>query len=249
MDLKMKQRWVGLLVVLALLAIFMPVISYKMESKRGIQLSTNIPHPPELPKIQVLANNSAQTTVPTQVAVGTNSPASAQTQLSPTSQSQSSAASQPQIAWASETRESASVSLTPQNPAANLTSLASQDSDSTPGYSSASKDSDPIPRHFSEPKKSDKIPAHSPTHVAHTITASANIGWAVQLGLFSNSKNIQHLLQTLSNQAIPTFEEKANAKSVRIFVGPLMTKAEAQIMKKRLQQELHIVGIIKRKTA
>lgn len=49
MDIKLKQRVVGLLVVLALLAIFMPMIFYKMQAKSTLNLSSNIPSPPQLP--------------------------------------------------------------------------------------------------------------------------------------------------------------------------------------------------------
>ncbi len=202
MDLKMKQRLVGLLVVLALLAIFMPMIAYKMEPKHAVHLTTNIPNPPDLPKIQIVENTPL-----IREAISDWSFVAENVFESEFSNS----------TWAEGATATATVmmAMTPETPS--------------------------------------KL-AEAPTNLTGTASnMSLDGNWVVQLGSFSNGKNIAVLLGKLSDKGIPTFEEaafsKKGSKMVRIFVGPLFTQNEAAEMKKQLKQDFHISGIIKKKTA
>lgn len=203
----MKQRLVGLLVVLALLAIFLPMISYKMEPKRGIHLSTNIPNPPELPKIQLAGASPAwalATQATGEVFIG-KAPAMAEDVMP----------------------NAKALPAMPENTVARTKS----------------------PAIIAE-NTGTKSP---PIRVTEIKAAKSTGTWIIQLGTFSNSQNIHVLLSKLSDRGIPTYKQTAFSKNggkmVRIFVGPMLTENQAANVKKELQKELHISGIIKRKTA
>lgn len=208
----MKQRLLGLVVVLALLAIFMPIISYKMEPKRNPHLSANIPNPPELPKIFLTENGSA--TKPkgslangyVDVAEEALAPAS----VHPT--------------WAQSTTATAEVfigSLSSETKAPEIKLAKS---------------------HLLQSEKKSVV-----------LEKKQEGEWIIQLGTFSDSKNIHILLGKLSDRKIPAFEQvavsKGGARMTRIFVGPLLTQHEAVDIKRELQKQLHISGMIKRKSA
>lgn len=145
MDIKLKQRIVGSLVFFALLLIFMPTISYKMQESSP-ELASSIPTPPQMP--------DAGTVVSGDWYLGVN----------------------------------------------DQTFLVEQQ-------------------------------------------------WVVQLGVFSNSGNVDRLMKKLRDNQVPVYKLTENAKNqttFRVFVGPVTDQNQATRWQQQLSAHWHLSGIVKR---
>ncbi|RME32672.1 MAG: SPOR domain-containing protein [Gammaproteobacteria bacterium] len=83
-------------------------------------------------------------------------------------------------------------------------------------------------------------------------TGSVRVGvsaWVVQLGSFSSEENASKLLARLKEKGYAAFLDPAyteQGKQYRVRVGPELTRAKADALRKRLARELKLQGIIVR---
>lgn len=76
---------------------------------------------------------------------------------------------------------------------------------------------------------------------------NATVGWVVQLGSFSNQKNADELRVRLENEAYRVFVEKTmqDGQTVyRVRIGPQPQRADAEIIRKKLERELQLKAIV-----
>jgi cell division septation protein DedD len=75
-----------------------------------------------------------------------------------------------------------------------------------------------------------------------------NILWVVQLGSFKNKKNALRLVNQLRANGYHAFIQKMSndtlGEHTRVFVGPANKKTDANILAMRLENDIHIRGII-----
>jgi cell division septation protein DedD len=242
MDLKVKQRIVGLVVVLALLGIFIPMISYKMQPKNGIHLSTTIPAAPVATSLAAAQN---QPPVQNKVIAQNGSPQlapsapSGEAVLSEVAAKDLDKASQDELTEANETDVSTSgkEKLT-QLPADERTS---KDTEKL-AKMSAEKQAVSGPQKPVIPSTAEGSPrigsvheAGGPSavlgttaveglnpHAGHaSLHGTAGAGhpphhsatWIVQLGTFSSQKNIRILETKLASKGIPSFQQHGRSNS------------------------------------
>ena len=78
----------------------------------------------------------------------------------------------------------------------------------------------------------------------------ANVGlsaWVVQLGSFSNEENAQSLNKKLRKAGYPAFVEPLNKygeTSYRVRVGPEIKRSEAELLLKKLKDNMEMDGIL-----
>ncbi|RMD68045.1 MAG: SPOR domain-containing protein, partial [Gammaproteobacteria bacterium] len=71
--------------------------------------------------------------------------------------------------------------------------------------------------------------------------------WVVQLGTFRRRENALGLRDRLQKQGYPSFIETAEGRRgplYRVRVGPFLEKEEAQAVLGRLEQALHLKGLV-----
>ncbi len=74
-----------------------------------------------------------------------------------------------------------------------------------------------------------------------------NIAWAIQIGGFQDKPHALHLVNQLRANGYPAFIQKitnATGEHTRVFVGPANQRAMARELANRLQNDLHIYGMI-----
>ncbi len=79
--------------------------------------------------------------------------------------------------------------------------------------------------------------------------AGALTAWVVQLGSFAESGNALGLRDRLRSKGYAAFVETVKldgSKSTRVYVGPELLKARALVVRKRLEHELGMKGLIVR---
>jgi DedD protein len=74
-------------------------------------------------------------------------------------------------------------------------------------------------------------------------------GWSVRLGIFSNSVNAANLTQRLLEAGYRAYSRQvpgAQGVVTGVFVGPHVDRAEANLLKDRLQDEFQLAGLVVR---
>lgn len=72
-------------------------------------------------------------------------------------------------------------------------------------------------------------------------------GWTVQVGSFGNEKNARGLRDKIRKNGFTAFVDSVNVKgklSHRVRVGPAADKEKANTLKKRLQKEMGLKGLV-----
>ncbi len=72
-------------------------------------------------------------------------------------------------------------------------------------------------------------------------------GWTVQVGSFGNEKNAQSLRDKIRKNGFSAFVDSVNVKdklSHRVRVGPAADKEKANTLKKKLQKEISLKGLV-----
>ncbi|MCF6323136.1 MAG: SPOR domain-containing protein [Gammaproteobacteria bacterium] len=72
-------------------------------------------------------------------------------------------------------------------------------------------------------------------------------GWTVQVGSFSNEKNARGLRDKIRKNGFTAFVDSVNVKgklSHRVRIGPAADKEKANTLKKRLQKEMSLKGLV-----
>lgn len=259
MDIKLKQRVVGILVLIAILAIFVPLLFYTSRPVNRTQMSRAIPQAPSEPDVSMdmpsslNSSSSASTETlaePNQAANQTTRQIT-QTQITPIN-TQVSTQSAPQkpltdVQYNQKSQQAASG-------AKQATQLKQEQAQSMP--------------HQDANELSWEAKADSTLEVDATTTVqqSANLktdektamlhhaghipqAWSILVGTFSNSKHAADLVKTLRGQGydIYTRHRQTNGKQLTmIFVGPDISQGRMEQVQQQLQSRFGLKGVVKK---
>lgn len=77
-------------------------------------------------------------------------------------------------------------------------------------------------------------------------------GWAVQLGSFTSKSNVDNLIKQLKSKHFLVFTQKGkNAQGIeatRVFVGPESLRESADMTAKKIEQMVHVHGVVVKST-
>jgi len=99
-------------------------------------------------------------------------------------------------------------------------------------------------------EKSAEINSFRKENEVREAEIQANVGlsaWVVQLGSFSNEENAQSLNKKLRKAGYPAFVEPLNKNgqtSYRVRVGPEIKRSEAELLLKKLKDNMEMEGIL-----
>lgn len=231
MEAKLKQRIVGVAVLVSAALIILAFLLYHSDKKEQTTLN--------VPLSQSSQASSPQTAQTSKITVQPQaSPAVkiAQTQAAqnvPAAIS-STESSQPKIsAAASKLLPSASTKKTASNmgPAAEMHSVKAKPS---------------VPHQLTAPKiKKPHLSVKKQSKPGHKATAAKV--WSVQLASFENKKNAAHLIHLLRKKGFAAYAKPFKAKKgwmTRVFVGPETHKNQAEKLLVKLDKLIHIKGLV-----
>lgn len=85
------------------------------------------------------------------------------------------------------------------------------------------------------------------THSKEALNKLNNPAWVVQIGSFKNKNNAFRLLNELRAKGYSAFTQQvktAFGENTRVFVGPELKQVHAQSLAGRLENEMHIHGVV-----
>lgn len=221
LEIKLKQRVIGIVVLGALAVIFIPLLfkGYNQANNQPniIQQIPAPPPPPVSPNTQAAkTQNTAASNNPSGVITSKNQVVAADTTANPTPAAQ-----------AAPTPKTAVVTSPKLNPQVNkLNALNKELADNLNTAPPAAK--------ASSKKTSTSTASKLP------VNSTSNAGnYAIQVGTFSNAKNATNLVQQLRSRNLPAYATQvttSKGKMTRVLVGPLKdqvttTKTLAQLKK------------------
>ncbi|MGP6433305.1 SPOR domain-containing protein [Pseudomonas paraglycinae] len=216
LDKAYKQRMVGALVLVALAVIFLPMLFSRQDEQR--QVTVDAPAAPQAPAV-------------------------AQIQM------ETVAVPEPQVL--------------PQEPVPSDDEVAEQAAPAAPAAPIASAAPAPAPAPVAKPV----APAPAPAPVVKPTTAPAqpiaalsakpdttqsrvdanglSVSWSVQLASLSSRASAESLQKTLRSQGYNAYIRSADGKN-RVFVGPLIERAEADRLRDLLSRQQNLKGFVVR---
>ena len=273
MEAKLKQRIVGMAVLLIAALIVVALLLYHSTSTQ--QTTLNVPVAQDTSTVaQAPSSIGASTQVAENTSTSTQTPAIENTSTSASPSSQSETSENASISAASTSQEENASTVTPtQTPIAGNTStptptVASPEISSTntsitstsitaqtpaaENTSIAEDDANTItvPEAKTYPKA--KSVHHlsvakeekKPRAKLKSLVAKA---WSIQLGSFENKKNANHLVLALRKKGFAAYSKPfktQNGWMIRIFVGPEIHKNDAEKLVVKLHQLFHMKGIV-----
>lgn len=233
MDIHLKKRLVGILILLGLGLLLFPLFFNQNVPHDEMKLSGNIPPPPEKPQEMELPLPDANQTLPTTAIVA----------QSPSTKQANSAAARVVFEQEKSTDSSSSSSSTVQI-TSNLPTPSS--TDTQPSEPNASY---PSPENLQEIKTTpsqttlNQIPSKSQKNAVISPAA-----WAVQLGSFSDKINAMNLVKKLQSLGFPAYlnsiKTANGSEMIKVRVGPQLKRSDANAMQQKLQQQLNLQGIV-----
>ncbi len=231
MELRMKQRVIGGVVVVSVLAIFLPVLLHKPAPLAPQKVTMNIPQPDQL------SFNVDGATQDTQAQQATSVQQVAQSQpLTDAAQP----VSAPEAVQPQPSLQTAEQSV--PEPAAQVAQQAvppviQQQSVEPPVLAQA------------EPVKSLPTVKHHHTRVSHHHRAAP--GMLVQVASFGDSQNASHLVKKLRAKGFDAHTQVASVsgeKITRVVIGPI-AEEKTNTVEKKLQHDFHLHGIVRKSQA
>lgn len=191
-----KQRIIGVLVLVALAAVFVPVL-FDLEPRQRIDTGTEIPPSPDIEPV----------TIP-----------------------------EPEQVAGIEAPKPAEQAFLPPEP--------EQDAEAAPGADEAGE-SEPEPE--SEPAA--PAPAPSPAEVPESGLGDDDLldAWVVQVGSFAEAASAEELVARLKKDGYKAYNRSAVSagKPVnRVFVGPVVSKAQAEEYKRAIDSKLGVSALV-----
>jgi len=218
LDKAYKQRMVGALVLIAIAVIFLPMLFTRQDEARHVQVDA--PAAPQAPAVAPVKVDPVS--VPEQQPLP-QEPVPTDEELS-----------QPTRAPASQQAPSMPIAPAPAKPVAPAPVVKT-----TPV---------PLPSKPAGPAAA-PAPAPSPAPLAaDTNRVDANglsITWAVQVASLSNRTNADNLQKTLRTQGYNAYIRTSDGVN-RVFVGPLIERAEADRLRDQLNKQQKLNGIVVR---
>ncbi|MBI6853713.1 SPOR domain-containing protein [Pseudomonas cichorii] len=216
LDKVFKQRMVGALVLIAVAVIFLPMLFTRQDEVRQVQVEA-----PAAPQAPVAPQVKVDPVTVPEPQILPQEPVPGEEDMSTASQ------------------------LPPSMPIAPAPPVASAPTQA-PAPAAA-----PAPA----PKPAKPAPATTPAAPAPATTAKAapsgvdanglSVSWSVQLASMSNRANADNLQKTLRAQGYNAYIRTADGVN-RVFVGPLIERAEADRLRDQLDKQQKLKGIVVR---
>ena len=231
MEIKIKQRLIGTVVILAVGAIFLPLLFYNPHPATSLSMVTTVPKAPDKPEVQLQLSQSStiEETAPTEAitipleSIVTESkkksnPSTSHPVLGPVSTISSGSQAKSNVA--------ATTSQT------LVLSIQSQEFD-VPGK---------------PPKIKKKIVAKKPPSSANLLLSKTPKAWIIQVASFVNQNNAKRLFKKLQMSGFDIYIRQSNEGKIvhRIFIGPIIDYTKIIQIQKELKQKLHLNGVIER---
>ncbi|WP_295474364.1 SPOR domain-containing protein [uncultured Pseudomonas sp.] len=232
LDKAYKQRMVGALVLIAIAVIFLPMLFTRQDETRSVRVDA--PAAPEAPAMQPVQIEP--------VAVPEQQPLP-QTESTPPTQPIGPAPTQaiPPAPAQPATSNAAATPAPVTKPAAAATAATP-----APAAKPAAKPAPTPPANAA----SNQAPTQSSTQAKAATPAGVDanglsVSWSVQLASMSNRANADNLQKTLRAQGYNAYIRTSEGVN-RVFVGPLIERAEADRLRDQLDKQQKLKGIVVR---
>ena len=218
LDKAYKQRMVGALVLIAIAVIFLPMLFSRQDEARHVQVDAPAaPQAPAASQIKVEPVN-----VPVQQPLP-QEPVPTDEELS-----------QPSQAPATQQPPSMPIAPAPSRPPASVPPAKVASAPAQAPAQTPAKPATPAP-----------APAAPVADPARVDTNGLSVTWAVQLASLSNRANADNLQKTLRTQGYNAYIRTSDGVN-RVFVGPVIERAEADRLRDTLEKQQKIKGIVVR---
>lgn len=217
LDKAYKQRMVGALVLVALAVIFLPMLFSRQDEQRQVTVEApTAPQAPSVPQVQV-----EPVVVP-----------------EPQALPQEPVPSDDDIAQQEEAPTAPIVPAVPAKPAP------------APAAKPVAPVPAPVPALAAKPATAPSQPIGAapgkPDTTQSRIDANGlSVSWSVQLASLSNRASAESLQKTLRSQGYNAYIRTADGKN-RVFVGPLIERAEADRLRDLLNRQQNLKGFVVR---
>ena len=219
LDKSYKQRMVGALVLVALAVIFLPMLFTRQDEQRQVTVEApSAPQAPAMPQVQV-----EPVVVP-----------------EPQALPQEPVPSDDEIA----DQQAPSMPIAPAAPAAPATPAAPVAAAPAP----AAKPVTPPPAPVAKPAPAQPIaaaPAKPDTTQSRVDANGLSVSWSVQLASLTSRASAESLQKSLRSQGYNAYIRTADGKN-RVFVGPLIERAEADRLRDLLGRQQNLKGFVVR---
>jgi DedD protein len=218
LDKAYKQRMVGALVLIAIAVIFLPMLFSRQDEARHVQVDA--PAAPQAPAVSQLKVEPVS--VPEQQPLP-QEPVPTDEELAHPSQSA-----------VNQQPPSMPIAPAPSKPVASAPAAKA-----TPAPAPAKPATAPVP---AAPAATPAAPAADPSRVDAN---GLSVTWAVQVASLSNRANADNLQKTLRTQGYNAYIRTSDGVN-RVFVGPLIERAEADRLRDQLDKQQKLKGIVVR---
>jgi len=217
LDKAYKQRMVGALVLVALAVIFLPMLFSRQDEQRQVTVEApSAPQAPAMPQVQV-----EPVVVPEPQALP-QEPVPSDDEIAQQELPVTAPAPAAPVAPASTAKP-----VTPPAPApAPVPALAAKP---------ATAPSQPI----------SAAPGKPDTTQSRVDANGLSVSWSVQLASLANRESAEKLQKTLRSQGYNAYIRTADGKN-RVFVGPLIERAEADRLRDLLNRQQNLKGFVVR---
>ncbi|WP_085631448.1 SPOR domain-containing protein [Pseudomonas sp. R16(2017)] len=216
LDKAYKQRMVGALVLVALAVIFLPMLFSRQDEQR--QVTVDAPSAPQAPAV-------------------------AQVQMEPVAVPEPQALLQEPVPSDEDVAEQSA-------PAMPIAPAAPAPAPAPAAPVAAAKPVAPAPAPVVKPAPAPAQPiaaaAAKPDTSASRVDANGlSVSWSVQLASLSSRASAESLQKTLRSQGYNAYIRSADGKN-RVFVGPLIERAEADRLRDLLSRQQNLKGFVVR---
>ncbi|KAF1056223.1 MAG: Cell division protein DedD [Pseudomonas delhiensis] len=217
LDKGLKQRIVGALVLLALAVIFLPMLFTREDEMRQVSVEApTMPSAPAMPAVNVQPTEVPQPQAAPEAAAGAQ-------QAVPLPDSQP--ATSPAI-----TAQSA-----PSQPITNLPQPAATPAQRPSQPAAASAPAQPVA----------SVPAQPSAPEQRLDADNLPVSWSVQLASLSNRARADELQKSLRSQGYNAYVRSFDGMN-RVFVGPVVQRAEADRLRDQLSKQQKLKGFVVR---
>ncbi len=218
LDKVFKQRMVGALVLIAVAVIFLPMLFTRQDEVRQVQVEAPAaPQAPVAPQVKVDPVPVPEPQILPQEPVPGEEGMSTASQLPP------------------------SMPIAPAPPVASAPAQAPAQA-----AAPAPKPAKPAPAPATTPAAPAPAPATTAKAAPSGVDANGlSVSWSVQLASMSNRANADNLQKTLRAQGYNAYIRTADGVN-RVFVGPLIERAEADRLRDQLDKQQKLKGIVVR---
>lgn len=262
MELTLKKRLIGFLILIALALLILPFFFGQSVPIRELQLSARQPEPPTMPVNFNIPIPPQAATTPPLANAATGGTADTNSRIASEQVQTLAATSTPATSTVSATEQvtpASSIASAAANPVNtpspdNAPSAATMPAPSYPPTTPVSASAANTPAAESTTLKVSKpqaitnpvAPTHLATHHAHPNVASPD-AFAVQLGSFSDKINAENLMKKLQAQGFTAYihtTKTATGTWVRVLVGPELHRADAQALQSKLQKATNLPSMV-----